>query len=78
MRTLFSREIVSLLFSCTTVRWNNQLNSVSGGTSSVTVQRTAQGRVTSDCPTIELCDRARSFTGGRCKYEMSAISVTSS
>ncbi len=47
------------LFSCTTVRWNNQLNSVSGGTSSVTVQRTAQGRVTSDCPTIELCDRAR-------------------
>ncbi len=36
----------------------------------MTVQRTAQGRVTSDCPTIELCDRARSFTGGRCKYEM--------
>jgi hypothetical protein len=37
-----------------------------GGTSSVTAQRTAQGRVTSDYPTIELCDRARSFTGGRC------------
>ncbi len=46
-----------------------------GGTSSVTVQRTAQGRVTSDYPIIELCDRARSFTGGRCKYRDDQLSL---
>ena len=48
---------------------------VCGRTSSVTVQRSAQGRVTSDYPTIELCARARSFTGGRCKSEMLLLSL---
>ena len=41
----------------------------------MTVQRAAQGRVTSDYPTIELCARARSFTGGRCKSEMLQLSL---
>ena len=76
MKVLLSRPVASIVLVHDRAR--NKLSSVSERTSPVTVQRSAQGRVTSDCPTIELCDRARSFTGGRCKYEMSAISVTSS
>ena len=73
MRTLFSRQIASLGVPH---RASEQLaKPVCGRTSSVTVQRTAQGRVTSDYPTIELCARARSFTGGRCKSEMLQLSL---
>ncbi len=60
MKVLLSRPVVSIVLVHDRTR--NKLNSISERTSLVTVQRSAQGRVTSGCPTIGLCDRARYFT----------------
>ena len=60
MKVLLSRPVASIVLVHDRTR--NKLNSISERTSLVTVQRSAQGRVTSGCPTIGLCDRARYFT----------------
>ena len=67
MKVLLSRPVACIVLVHDRTR--NKLNSISERTSLVTVQRSAQGRVTSGCPTIGLCDRARYLPPGRCKYE---------